>query len=288
MRYGFIWEHRKRFKVQRMCDVMEVSRSGYYSWLARPVSQRAREDRQLMVHIRSIFKASRETYGSPRVHLAMRKQGICCSRKRVARLMKQERLQPKKVKRFRVTTRSKDNHPKAPNVLNRRFEVAGPDKAWAGDITYLWTDEGWLYLAVLLDLFSRRVVGWATSKWLTKELALAALRRALVERNPVPGSLHHTDQGCQYSSDEYQRVLRSEGLTVSMSRKGDCFDNAVVESFFATLKTELGDHFESREQAHAALFDYIEVFYNRQRLHTSLGGLSPVEAENNFSEEAAA
>ena len=255
MRYGFIWEHRKRFKVQRMCDVMEVSRSGYYSWLARPVSQRAREDRQLMVHIRSIFKASRETYGSPRVHLAMRKQG---------------------------------NHTKAPNVLNRRFEVAGPDKAWAGDITYLWTDEGWLYLAVLLDLFSRRVVGWATSKWLTKELALAALRRALVERNPVPGSLHHTDQGCQYTSDEYQRVVRSEGLTVSMSRKGDCFDNAVVESFFATLKTELGDHFESREQAHAALFDYIEVFYNRQRLHTSLGGMSPVEAENNFSEKAAA
>lgn len=274
--------------MQRMCDVMEVSRSGYYSWLARPESQRAREDRRLMEHIRTIFEASRQTYGSERVHLAMRRQGIRCSRKRVARLMHQEGLRPKKVKRFRVTTRSKSSHPKAPNVLNRQFAVAGPDKAWAGDITYLWTDEGWLYLAVLLDLYSRRVVGWATSEWLTKELALAALRRALVERNPTRGMMHHTDQGCQYTSDEYQQVLRSEGLTVSMSRKGDCFDNAVVESFFATLKTELGDHFESREQAHAALFDYIEVFYNRQRLHTALGGMSPVEAEHKFAGKAAA
>ena len=270
------------YPVLVMCDVLEVSSSGYYAWRGRPESRRSREDRELKAIIRSVFEESRQTYGSPRVLDELRDQGIRCGRKRVARLMKEDKLVPKKARRFRRTTIAEPDHPKAPNVLGREFTVDAPDTAWVGDITYLWTQEGWLYLAVLLELFSRRVVGWSVRPHLGQELAIAALDRALFERGVPEGLLHHSDRGCQYTSNDYQKKLKGNHLTVSMSGKGDCWDNAVAESFFATLKVELGDSFSSRQAAHEALFDYIEVFYNRQRRHTSIGSISPTEAEARF------
>jgi len=276
------------YPVLVMCDVLEVSSSGYYAWRGRPESRRSREDRKLKAIIRSVFEESRQTYGSPRIHDELRDRDIRCGRKRVARLMKEDQLTPKKARRFRRTTVAEPDHPKAPNVLGREFSVNAPDTAWVGDITYLWTQEGWLYLAVLLDLFSRRVVGWSVRPHLGQELAIAALDRALFERGVPEGLLHHSDRGCQYTSNEYQKKLKGNHLTVSMSRKGDCWDNAVAESFFATLKVELGDSFSSRQAAHDALFDYIEVFYNRQRRHTSIGSISPAEAEARFFNRAVA
>ncbi len=282
MRYAFIDRYRHLYPVLVMCDVLEVSSSGYYAWRGRPESRRSREDRELKAIIRSVFEESRQTYGSPRILDELRDQGIRCGRKRVARLMKEDQLTPKKARRFRRTTIAEPDHPKAPNVLGREFTVDAPDTAWVGDITYLWTQEGWLYLAVLLDLFSRRVVGWSVRPHLGQELAIAALDRALYERGVPEGLLHHSDRGCQYTSNDYQKKLKGNHLTVSMSGKGDCWDNAVAESFFATLKVELGDSFSSRQAAHDALFDYIEVFYNRQRRHTSIGSISPAEAEVRF------
>jgi len=282
VRYAFIDRYRHLYPVLVMCDVLEVSSSGYYAWRGRPESRRSREDRKLKAIIRSVFEESRQTYGSPRILDELRDQGIRCGRKRVARLMKEDQLTPKKARRFRRTTIAKPDHPKAPNVLGREFTVDAPDTAWVGDITYLWTQEGWLYLAVLLDLFSRRVVGWSVRPHLGQELAIAALDRALYERGVPEGLLHHSDRGCQYTSNDYQKKLKGNHLTVSMSGKGDCWDNAVAESFFATLKVELGDSFSSRQAAHDALFDYIEVFYNRQRRHTSIGSISPAEAEVRF------
>ena len=282
MRYAFIDRYRHLYPVLVMCNVLEVSSSGYYAWRGRPESRRSREDRELKAVIRSIFEESRQTYGSPRILDELRDQGIRCGRKRVVRLMKEDQMVPKKARRFRRTTVAAPDHTKAPNVLGREFKVDAPDTVWVGDITYLWTPEGWLYLAVLLDLFSRRVVGWAVSSRLGQELAVAALERALFERGGHEGLLHHSDRGCQYTSTDYQQKLKDNGLSVSMSRKGDCWDNAVAESFFATLKVELGDSFSSRQAAHDALFDYIEVFYNRQRRHTTNGGICPVEAETRF------
>ena len=279
---------RDQYPVTLICKVLDVSPSGYYAWRARPESARSRADRLLKGEIRSIFEKSRETYGSPRIHDELRDRGLRCGRKRVVRLMKEEHLHPKKARLFRVTTVSSGKHTKAPNVLDRQFEVDAPDTAWVGDITYLWTPEGWLYLAVLLDLYSRRVIGWALSTRMTQDLAIAALDRAFFERNPEAGLLHHTDRGSQYTSNRYQKRLKKKGLIVSMSRKGDCWDNAVAECFFATLKIELGNTFSSREAARLALIDYIEIFYNRQRRHTSIGGLTPAQAEARFELEAAA
>ncbi len=284
MRYAFIDKYRHQYPVLVMCNVLEVSSSGYYAWRGRPESRRSREDRELKKKIRLIFKQNRQTYGSPRILDELRDQGIRCSRKRVARLMKEDQLVPKKARRFRRTTIAEPDHKKAPNVLGRQFTVDAPDTAWVGDITYLWTREGWLYLAVILDLFSRRVVGWAVSAHLGQEVATKALDRALFERGRPEGLLHHSDRGCQYTSNAYQKKLEDNGLIVSMSGKGNCWDNAVAESFFATLKVELGDSFSSRRAAHEALFDYIEVFYNRQRRHTTIGSISPMEAEARFYE----
>ncbi len=288
MRYTVVERLRLLYPVLLICKVLEVSPSGYYAWKKRPESAHSREDRRLRKFIRSVFEESRQTYGSPRIHDELQDRDIRCSRKRVARLMKEDQLVPKKARRFRVTTISAPSHEKAPNILNRQFEVDAPDTAWAGDITYLWTPDGWLYLAVLLDLYSRRVISWALSTEITQDLSLAALNRAIFERNPGAGLLHHSDRGSQYTSNDYRQRLKDSGLIASMSRKGDCWDNAVSESFFATLKVELGDSFSSREAARIALIDYIEIFYNRQRRHTSLGGLTPVQAEALFQLEAAA
>ena len=288
MRYAFIDRYRGQWPVLVMCNVLEVSSSGYYAWRGRPESRRSREDCELKKKIRSIFNQSRQTYGSPRILDEFRDQGIACGRKRIARLMKEDHLVPKKARRFRRTTIAQPDHKKAPNLLGRQFTVGAPDTVWVGDITYLWTREGWLYLAVILDLFSRRVVGWAVRSHLGQELASGALDRALFERGRHKDLLHHSDRGCQYTSNDYQKKLQDNGLSVSMSGKGNCWDNAVAESFFATLKVELGDSFSSRHAAREALFDYIEVFYNRQRRHTTIGGISPAEAEARFFERTVA
>jgi transposase InsO family protein len=288
MKFAFIERNRQAHPIRVMCTVLEVSASGYYRWRQQPVSDRQREDRRLRVEIGSIFRASRQTYGRPRMHRALRDRGIRCGQARVVRLMRHDGLRAKKARRFRQTTRAAASRPTAPNVLDRGFTVAAPNIAWAGDITYLWTEQGWLYLAVMLDLYSRRVIGWATAERLTESLAHAALQRALAERHVGTELVHHTDRGSQYTSASYQRLLRTHGLTVSMSRKGNCWDNAVVESFFATLKVELGERFPSRALAHDALFEYIEIFYNRARMHSSIGFISPAEAEARFENEAAA
>lgn len=288
MRYTVVERLRVLYPVTLICKVLEVSPSGYYAWKTRPESAHSREDRRLRKVIRSIFEESRETYGSPRIHDELQDQGIQCSRKRVARLIKEEGLEPKKARRFRVTTISAPTHEKAPNILDRQFQVDAPNTAWVGDITYLWTPGSWLYLAVLLDLYSRRVIGWALSTEMTQDLPLAALDQAVFERNPEAGTLHHSDRGSQYTSSDYRQRLEDNDLIASMSKKGDCWDNAVAESFFATLKVELGDSFSSLEAARIALIDYIEIFYNRRRRHTSLGGLTPVQAEALFELEASA
>ena len=281
MKYRFMAEHGKEFYVMSMCRVLGVSRSGYYRWRQRPESRQAREDRQLLVRIRAVHQKSRGRYGSPRVHRELKRQGQVCGKNRVARLMRQDGLQSRRRRRFKVTTRSAAGHPVVPNHLGRQFSVPCLDTVWAGDITYLWTREGWLYLAVLMDLCSRRIVGWACGESLAHELPLSALAMALGQRQPSADLLHHSDRGCQYTCAEYQAQLAQRGIRVSMSRRGDCYDNAVVESFFSTLKAELEGYgnYETRRQAQAELFEYIEVFYNRQRLHSSLAYLTPAEFE---------
>lgn len=288
MRYKFIEKHRTEHSICLMCRVLEVSSSGFYAWRRRPESQRRREDRKLKVSIRSAFFASRESYGTVRIQGDLSDQGIRCGRQRIGRLMREEDLVPKKARLFRRTTISAAHHSKAENVLNRQFSVEAPNQVWAGDITYLRAGGSWLYLAVVLDLFSRRIVGWSISSSLGKGLAQSALSKALYERAPGPGLLHHSDRGSQYTSADYQTQLKKNHVVVSMSRKGDCWDNAVVESFFATLKIELGDTFSSRKAAQMALFDYIEIFYNRQRRHTTIGGMAPAQIEELFSMAEAA
>ncbi len=265
-----------------MCKTLRVSRSGFYAWFGRSESDRAREDRRLLALIQGVFDESRCTYGSPRVHACLQQRGVRCSEKRVARLMKKHGLRPRLKKQFRVqTTDSNHDNPIAPNLLEQNFDTDRPNQAWVSDITYIPTDEGWLYLATIMDLFSRAVIGWSMSASLKAISATAALRMAIERRSPPAGLIHHSDRGVQYTSDEYRRALKDHGMIASMSRKGNCYDNAVAESFFHTLKTELvvHEHYRTRAEARATLFDYIEAFYNRQRLHSSLGYLSPVDFE---------
>jgi len=273
-----------------MCRVLGVRTSGYYAWLGREPSQRQREEERLRVDVRAIHAGSNRRYGSPRVYRQLRINGRHVGRKRVERIMREEGLKARPKRRFRKTTDSSHGLPVAPNLLERRFTVDAPDKVWVGDITYVWTLQGWLYLAVLLDLFSRRVVGWAVSEHIDTELALRALHMALQRRQPGPGLMHHTDRGSQYASGDYQRVLSDHGLVCSMSRKGDCWDNAVSESFFASLEKELlmDVTFWSRPAARHALADYIEQFYNRDRLHSTLGYQSPIDFELSHRAAAAA
>jgi putative transposase len=279
VRYQFIRDHRAEFSVRRMCSVLSVSHGGFYGWLSRPESRRSREDRRLKVEIRSVFKKNKENYGSPRVHRELRQRSIDCGRHRVARLMREEGLQAKSRRAFRVTTRSKSDHWFAPNLLNREFEVPDLNTVWLGDITYLWTREGWLYLAVVMDLCSRLIVGWALTTSLTDDLTLEALNQALESRNPDPGLMHHSDRGSQYTSEDYLDKLEDQGFVISMSRKGNCWDNAPMESFFASFKTELGDRFFSRVGARHEVFQFIEVYYNRKRMHSALDYKSPSQFE---------
>jgi len=284
MRFAFILAHALEYYITTMCRVLQVSKAGYYAWVKRPPSARAMADQPLTDQIRAIHRASRGTYGSPRVHAELQAQGEHHGEKRVARLMQDAGIQAKTPRKFCVTTDSKHAHPIAPNQLDRQFaveQVAGLDRVWIGDITYLPTHEGWLYLAVVLDLASRRVIGWAMRHTLEGALTRDALTMALAGRQPAPGVLHHTDRGSQYAAGDYRALLEAHGMTCSMSRVGDCWDNAVAESFFATLKRELvdGADWATRDEARTAVFEYIEVWYNRQRRHSSLGYLSPTAYE---------
>lgn len=281
MKYACIAQHRAAYPVTLMCRVLAVSRTGFYAWLERAPSARAQLDGRLRVAIRVIHAASRRAYGSPRIHRELRAQGQRHSRKRIARLMRLDGLRAKRSRRYRTTTQRDLTQPAAPNRLGRQFRVGAVNQVWAGDVTACWTHEGWLYLAAVLDLGSRRVVGWATSATLDQALTLAAWRQALDHRQPAPGLLHHSDRGTSYTGEAYRAALARAGVVVSMSRRGDCWDNAVVESFFATLKTELvhDARWSTRATATAALAAYLEGWYNRRRRHSTLDYLSPVEYE---------
>lgn len=267
-----------------MCRLLKVSKAGYYAWRERPCSERSRSDERLLTKVKMIHRTSRETYGSPRIHAQLRREGTRVGKKRVARLMKAAGVVVRIRRRFRVTTTSQHEHPIAPNVLRRRFAIAqvgAVDRCWASDITYIDTLQGWLYLAVILDLRSRRVIGWSMSQSLEERIVLDALRMALAGRQPARGVLFHSDRGSQYAGATCRRLLRDHGLRSSMSRKGDCWDNAVIESFNATIKTELIHRMKwmTREQARAAIYEYIETWYNARRLHSTLGYVSPIEFE---------
>jgi putative transposase len=288
MRFAFVHGEKAHYAVRRLCRVLQVTPSGYYAWLHRGPSAHQRDTDRLKVRIRGIHTASRGTYGSPRISEQLKQDGFPVGRARVARLLQDMGLIGLPVKRFQRTTDSDHQRPVAPNVLNRDFDATQPNQRWSTDITYVWTWEGWLYLAVVLDLFSRRVVGWAIQPHLRAELALEALHMALGRRVPEAGLLLHSDRGCQYAADAFQAVLRDRAIVCSMSRKGDCWDNAVTESFFATLKTELihRQPWPTRRDAKDAMAEYIESFYNPYRLHSSLGYVSPNDCERRHARSA--
>ena len=271
-----------------MCKVLDVSRSGYYAWRGRPPSKREMANRRLYKKIKAVYNESHQTYGSPRIYEALKQQGITCSENRVARLMRLRGLRAKKTKRFKTTTKRDKAARAAPNLLERDFTADRPNQKWVTDITYIRTAEGWLYLAAVLDLFSRRIVGWAMSDRMTSDLTVSALKMAVQRRQVDPGLLHHSDQGSQYTAEEYQQLLEDWGIKVSMNGAGSWYDNAAMESFFGTLKGEWVYHhaYRTRIQARADIFYYIEAFYNRRRLHSTLGYLSPMAYEQRYHENA--
>jgi transposase InsO family protein len=282
MIYAFTDEHRETYPVVRLCKVMDVSSSGYYAWRKRPASPRAQRDQPLLTRIRAIYMRSRQTYGSPRIQAELVAQGERINHKRVERLMHQSGLQARHKRRYRIATTQVDARlPIAPNRLAQTFQASAPNQTWLSDITYVPTAEGWLYLAAVLDLYSRRIVGWGLSQTLATPLVLQALQMALGRRRPSAQLIHHSDRGCQYASIEYCEQLAAHGLLPSMSRSGNCYDNAPMESFFATLKTELihRSTFVSRAQARQEIVGYIEGFYNPTRRHSALGYRSPLEFE---------
>lgn len=265
-----------------MCPTLEVSRSGFYAWLGRGESRRASEDRRLTALIREEHQRSRGTYGAPRILAAPLERGEVCGLHRVERLMREAGIRSKVRRKFKKTTDSNHPHPVAPNLLDQDFTVSGPNQVWASDITYIWTDEGWLFLASTMDLYARKIVGWAMSDHMPAELVVDALQMAIDRRRPAPGLVHHSDRGVQYAAHAFQSLLEENGIVCSMSGKGNCYDNAVKESFFHTLKTELCDHehYRTRAQARSSVFEFIEAFYNRTRLHSTLGYCPPEEFES--------
>lgn len=283
MRFEFIARHRGIWQTRQMCHALGVSRGGFYEWLSRPESCRSRENRQLLVQIRTSFEQSDRTYGSPRVWRDLRAWGFFCGKHRVERLMSAAGLKARnKRRRLPIDEGVRAEHGIAANVLDRQFEATAPNQRWVADFTYIWTDEGWLYFAVVMDLFSRRIVGWSMSSEMTAQLVADALVMALWRRGKPQELLHHSDQGSQYTSEQFQRLLVEQGITCSMSRQGDVWDNAAMESFFASLKTERvnGKVYSTRDQAKADVFDYVERFYNARRRHSTIGFVSPVEFEN--------
>ena len=281
MKYACIDRRRSRYPVRLMCRLLRVSASGYYAWRTRPESSRVKSDRALMAEIRRVHQDSKGVYGSPRVHAELVAKGIRVGRHKVARLMRLARLRGCPRRRFRVTTQRDPSYPVAKNLLRQNFSAKAPNQRWAADITYIPTREGWLYLAVVMDLYSRRVVGWSMSRWMSRRLVLAALRMAIEARQPEGGLIHHSDRGGQYTSDDFRDALARHGIECSMSSSGNCYDNACVESFFGLLKRERVNRvrYRTRDQARADVFDYIEVFYNRKRRHGYLGNISPDDFE---------
>jgi transposase InsO family protein len=281
MRFRLIDQAKKEFPVARLCKVLGVSQSGYFAWKDRPASRRQREDVTLLAHVRSAFAQSSETYGSPRMTRDLQDDGFAVGRRRTARLMRENGLYARQRRRFKRTTDSRHSWPVAPNIIDQDFAAGRPDEKWGADISYVWTREGWLYLAVVIDLFARRVVGWAVGDRLHRNLALAALRKALTMRRPSKRLIHHSDRGSQYCSIDYQSELRRSGILISMSGKGNCYDNAMVETFFKTLKSELvwRTTFLTRSDAERAIARYIDGFYNPVRRHSALDFLSPAQFE---------
>jgi len=288
VKFAWIDEEKAYFPVAMLCRVLGVSRTGLYAWHSRPESRGAQEDVKLRVLVRAAHEIGRRTYGAPRVLRELRAQDVFIGKKRVDRLMRAEGLRARIVKRYRCTTMSEHDQPIAPNLLNRNFQPAMKNQSWASDATELVTGSGKLYLAAVIDLYSRFVVGWAVSAVNDRHLAIKALDMALRRRCPGAGLLHHSDQGSTYASEDYQRVLASRGIACSMSRKGNCYDNAVVESWFKTLKAELGARFDNHGHAKEELFDYIEIFYNQQRRHSALDYVSPAEYERTIGMQTAA
>lgn len=281
MKFTFMLAEKALYPITVLCHVLGVSRSGYYAWCKRPQAARVRSDAQLAAKVAAVHKRSRKAYGSPRVHAELRAKGTRVGEKRVARLMRENGLEARRKRRFRKTTDSNHSHPIAPNLLARQFDVGAPNCVWVTDVTAVWTLEGWLFLAAMIDLYSRRVVAWSTSANNDTLLALDVLRAGLRLRRPAAGLVHHSDRGSPYASADYRAELKRHGLVASMSRKGDCWDNAVAESFFATLRAELVDHekYATHATATASIADYIDNFYNVERRHSHLGYLNPIEFE---------
>jgi putative transposase len=282
MRFRFIEDRRTDYPVRTLCEVLEVSPAGYYAWRSRPESQRSAANRKLVEDIRRVHRNACGRYGSPRIHVELNAQGRGASRGRIERLMRHHGIRAVMARpRWVRTTDSRHDLPIAPNLLDRTFVAAAPNRVWLADITYVETDQGWLYLAVVMDLFSRKIVGWAMADHLRADLPLAALRMAISAQGPGAGLIHHSDRGVQYASAEYRKLLQSVGFKASMSRKADCYDNAPMESFFHTLKTELvyHTHYATRAEATRDIFAYIEGFYNRTRRHSAIGYISPIEME---------
>jgi transposase InsO family protein len=287
MRFHFIADQQAEFGVRQMCRALNVSPSGYYAWHQRPPSAREMANQALFKDIETVYNDNDGLYGSPRIHAELKAQGKRCSQNRVARLMRLRHLRARQVRRFKVTTKRDKSHPVAPNLLQRDFDTDRPNQKWLSDITYIPTQEGWLYLATVLDLYSRRLVGWAMSERIDGELTRTALHMALEQRQPHPGLIHHSDQGCQYTDSAYQMLLKDNCIQVSMNGVGTWYDNAPMESFFGTLKSELIYlcAYRTRNEARTSVFSYIEVFYNRRRRHSALGYLSPAVYEQRYYQQ---
>jgi len=281
MRFRFIEEHRDAFCAKRMCDVLNVSHRGLRAYRSRPASQRQRADMIVLAHIKEQSRLSLGSYGRPRMTEELKELGLNIGHRRVGRLMRENGIRVERSKKYKATTDSKHVFNIAPNLLNRDFTADQPNQKWAGDISYVWTQEGWLYLAVILDLHSRRVIGWAASNRMKRDLAIRALKMAIALRQPPRACIHHTDRGSQYCSHDYQKILRQYGFQVSMSGKGNCYDNSAVETFFKTIKAELiwRRPWQTRREAELAIFQYINGFYNPRRRHSTLGWKSPVAFE---------
>ena len=285
MKFAFVHAEKAYFPVTALCRLFGISRQGYYAYANRPLSARVLSDQKLCIQVQELFQESDARYGSPRMHKALQANGFAVGKRRVERAMRSLGLTPPTRRRHRVTTHANPAHPVVPNALARDFTATRPNERWVTDITYVWTEEGWSYCAIILDLFSRAVVGWAVDSSLSTALPMAALDVAVRRRRPGRRLLHHSDRGCQYTSFDYREYLRRLGVTVSMSRKGNCWDNAVAESFFATLKKELVHRrtWPTRLDLRTALFEYIEVFYNRRRLHSTIGYKTPVQVESDYA-----
>jgi putative transposase len=279
VRFALVDAEKAAYPVTKLCRLLKISRAGFYAWRKRPASAHATEDARLRLLVLEAFERSRRRYGSPRIHAELRAHDECLSRKRVVRLMQADGLVARPRRRYKLTTMSEHDQPVAPNILDQKFEAERPNQRWVGDTTELVTTEGKLYLAAIVDLFSRFTVGWSLSPSNNRFLTLRALEMAIQRRCPEAGLLHHSDQGCTYASEDYQKVLAAHGITCSMSRRGNVFDNAAMESWFSTFKSELGERFATHGDAHEQTFDFVEVFYNQQRRHSTLGYVSPAEYE---------